>query len=94
MSLEFLAELDRLIESRRGADPGESYTARLLDAGIERVAQKVGEEGVETALALVTRDADGVLDEAADLLYHLLVALRARGVGLSELTDRLAARRR
>jgi phosphoribosyl-ATP pyrophosphohydrolase/phosphoribosyl-AMP cyclohydrolase len=76
-----LGWLARILERRRdGASAEESYTARLLAAGVERVAQKVGEEGVETALAAVTRDEEGLVEEAADLLYHLLALLLARGV--------------
>lgn len=89
-----LGWLWEVLESRKGASPEESYTARLLAAGIERVAQKVGEEGVETALAAVTRDDDGVAEEAADLLYHLLVLLQARGIDPERLSRVLAKRHR
>jgi len=83
-----------VLEARKGASPEESYTARLLAAGVERVAQKVGEEGVETALAAVTRDDDGVAEEAADLLYHLLVLLQARGIDPERLSRVLVERHR
>jgi phosphoribosyl-ATP pyrophosphohydrolase/phosphoribosyl-AMP cyclohydrolase len=75
----YLAGLSRIVASRAGADANESYTARLLAAGPARVAQKVGEEGVELALAAVSRDREGCVEEAADLLYHLAVLMEARG---------------
>lgn len=90
--LAFLAELDALIEGRRSAAPEGSYTSALFARGLPRIAQKLGEEGVETALAAVTGDDDAVLGEAADLLYHLLVLLRARGLSLAQLVARLRAR--
>ncbi len=93
----FLAELDALIDARVSERPPGSYTTRLLDAGIARIAQKVGEEGVEVALAAVTgasadAGADTLLDESADLVYHLLVLLHARGYNLQQLAVTLAAR--
>jgi phosphoribosyl-ATP pyrophosphohydrolase/phosphoribosyl-AMP cyclohydrolase len=88
-----------VLESRRGADPESSYTARLLARGVERVAQKVGEEGVETALAAVSAAAyggderrKGLVGEASDLLYHLLVLLLASGVEPAEITKELMER--
>ncbi len=78
-----LARLERTVDRRLRSDDGEaSYTRRLADAGMARVAQKVGEEGVETALAAVTADDAALVGEAADLLYHLTVLLRLRGLGL------------
>ena len=74
------------------ADPAESWTARLLAEGIKRVAQKVGEEGVETALAAVAGDDAEVASEAADLVFHLMVLLRARGLRLQDVLDVLQAR--
>jgi phosphoribosyl-ATP pyrophosphohydrolase/phosphoribosyl-AMP cyclohydrolase len=74
----FLAELDGLVRRRAAERPEGSYTTRLFNGGIRRIAQKVGEEGVETALAGVVQDDDALLGEAADLAYHLLVLLRAR----------------
>ncbi|MGK7297329.1 MAG: bifunctional phosphoribosyl-AMP cyclohydrolase/phosphoribosyl-ATP diphosphatase HisIE [Candidatus Wenzhouxiangella sp. M2_3B_020] len=91
-SIGFLARLEEIIESRRGADPESSYTARLLDRGIKRCAQKVGEEGVEVALAAASGDHEELTDESADLLYHLLVVLAASEVTLDEVVERLAAR--
>ena len=87
-----LAELDRLIEQRQRERPAGSYTSRLFDAGVRAIAQKVGEEAVETALASVVQDDDALLGESADLLYHLCVLLRARGLSLRQVSDVLAAR--
>jgi phosphoribosyl-ATP pyrophosphohydrolase/phosphoribosyl-AMP cyclohydrolase len=88
----FIAELDELVARRHIERPSESYTTRLFEAGIRRMAQKVGEEGVETALAAVTQGDDELLGEAADLVYHLTVALRARGLSLADVSGVLAAR--
>ena len=88
-----LAELDALIAQRERERPPGSYTTRLFEDGIRRIAQKVGEEGVETALAAVAQDDDALLGEAADLLYHLLVLMRARGLGLADIKRTLAIRR-
>lgn len=87
-----LGWLWEVLESRRGASPEESYTARLLAAGPERIAQKVGEEGVETALAGVARDDEGLVEEAADLLYHLLTLLLARGIEPDRVSRALVGR--
>jgi len=89
---DVVAALDALVASRRDADSAASYTARLLGGGVRRVAQKVGEEGVETALAAVTEDDEALLGEAADLVYHLVVLLRARGLGWADV-QRVLARR-
>jgi phosphoribosyl-ATP pyrophosphohydrolase/phosphoribosyl-AMP cyclohydrolase len=88
----FLGSLQRIVHDRAGADPAESYTARLLQEGIGRVAQKVGEEGVEVALAAVTRDTRDCIEESADLLYHLTVLMEARGFGWEEVAERLRQR--
>ncbi len=93
-AVAYLARLDALIRERERERPRHSYTTGLFAEGIGRIAQKVGEEAVETALAAVSRDADATLDEAADLAFHLLVLLRARGLGLGELAGRLAERHR
>ena len=88
----FLAELERVIESRADADPESSYTARLLNKGVKRCAQKVGEEGVEVALAATAGDREELIDESADLLYHLLVVLNAGAVSLDEVLATLIDR--
>jgi len=90
--LGFLAELDALIAQRHEHRPAGSYTTKLFEGGIRRMAQKVGEEGVETALAAVAQDDEALLGEAADLIYHLTVALRARGLGLADVATVLAKR--
>jgi len=89
-----LADLSALVERRATERPEGSYTTKLFDGGIRRIAQKVGEEGVETALAAVAEDDDALLGEGADLLFHLLVLLRARGLGLADVESKLRARRR
>ncbi|HWU75153.1 MAG TPA: bifunctional phosphoribosyl-AMP cyclohydrolase/phosphoribosyl-ATP diphosphatase HisIE [Rhodanobacter sp.] len=92
--LGFLAELDALVAQRHADRPEGSYTTRLFDGGIRRIAQKVGEEGVETALAAVVQDDGELLGEAADLVFHLTVALRARGLSLRDVAAVLAKRHR
>lgn len=89
-----LAALDALLARREAERPAGSYTTSLFEGGIRRIAQKVGEEGVETALAAVAQDDAALLGESADLAYHLLVLLRARGLGLADLERTLAARMR
>jgi phosphoribosyl-ATP pyrophosphohydrolase/phosphoribosyl-AMP cyclohydrolase len=90
--LAFLASLERLIAQREAGRPEGSYTTRLFEAGIKRIAQKVGEEGVETALAATAGDREELVNESADLLYHLLVLLRAGKVELSDVTAVLESR--
>lgn len=89
-----LAELDQLIARRNRERPAGSYSTRLLAAGVRAVAQKVGEEAVETALAAVAQDDEALLGESADLLYHLVVLLHARGLSLAQASRVLDARRR
>lgn len=90
--LAFLGQLDALVESRERQRPDGSYTTELFNSGSRRMAQKVGEEGVETALAAVAQGDTDLLDESADLIYHLLVLLRARGLGIDQLAARLQSR--
>ncbi|KFN41088.1 bifunctional phosphoribosyl-AMP cyclohydrolase/phosphoribosyl-ATP diphosphatase HisIE [Arenimonas oryziterrae] len=90
----FLADLDALIAQRERERPEGSYTTRLFEAGVRRIAQKVGEEGVETALAGVVQDDAALLGEAADLVYHLAVLLRARGLALADAVQVLDSRHR
>ena len=90
--LAFLSVLEATIASRIAEQPEGSYTARLFAQGLTRIAQKVGEEGVETALAAVTRDDEGLLGECADLVYHLVVLLKSRDLGLAELVKELRSR--
>ena len=90
--LGFLAELDALVAQRHAERPDGSYTTSLFEGGIRRMAQKVGEEGVETALAAVAQDDAELLGESADLIFHLTVVLRARGLSLSDVAALLAKR--
>ena len=90
--LAFLAQLERVIAKRYEDRPEGSYTTNLFNAGVKRIAQKVGEEGVETALAAATGDGEDLQNEAADLLYHLVVLLRASGVSLETITEVLESR--
>ncbi|MGB3392047.1 MAG: bifunctional phosphoribosyl-AMP cyclohydrolase/phosphoribosyl-ATP diphosphatase HisIE [Stenotrophomonas sp.] len=81
---QFLGALDALVEQRERERPLDSYTTQLFEKGTRRIAQKVGEEGVETALAGVAQGDDELLGESADLLFHLIVLLRARGLSLAD----------
>jgi phosphoribosyl-ATP pyrophosphohydrolase/phosphoribosyl-AMP cyclohydrolase len=90
--LAFLGVLDDLIARRERERPEGSYTTRLFEQGMRRIAQKVGEEGVETALAAVSEDDAAVLGESADLIYHLLILLRARKLDLAAVVETLRSR--
>jgi len=90
--LGFLYELEQLIAGRKSADASSSYTAKLYASGTKRIAQKVGEEGVETALAAMARDREELTNEAADLMYHLLVLLQDQALSFSDVTERLKER--
>ena len=91
-SLAFLGDLENVITRRIADKPASSYTARLVASGPGRMAQKVGEEGVETALAAVTRDDAGLIGESADLLFHLMVLLKARNLSLADVVRELQSR--
>lgn len=90
----FLADLDQLIAGRERDRPEGSYTTKLFESGLRRIAQKVGEEGVEASLAGVVEDDAALLGESADLLYHLIVLLRARGLSLADAVAVLEQRHR
>lgn len=90
--LGFLAELDALVAERHAERPSGSYTTNLFEGGVRRIAQKVGEEGVESALAAVAQGDEELLGEAADLVFHLTVLLRARGLSLADAVAVLAKR--
>ena len=90
--LEFLARLERVIAERIDTRPPGSYTAKLLAQGTRRIAQKVGEEGLELALAAVAQSDGEIIGEAADLLYHTLLLLRVKGLSLSRVAAELEAR--
>jgi phosphoribosyl-ATP pyrophosphohydrolase len=84
MSKFTLADLEKRVQARAKANAGESYTRTLLDKGVDHCAKKLGEEAIETVLAALQDDKGKLIAEAADLLYHLLVLLEARGVTLAE----------
>jgi phosphoribosyl-ATP pyrophosphohydrolase/phosphoribosyl-AMP cyclohydrolase len=90
--LAFLAKLEHIIGQRIADNPAGSYTARLYSQGARRMAQKVGEEGVEVALAALTEGDDPLLGEVADLLYHLLLLLRSRSLRLEQVIEELRQR--
>jgi phosphoribosyl-ATP pyrophosphohydrolase len=87
-----LDDLEKRVAERAAASAETSYTRKLLDRGVAQCAKKFGEEAVETVLAAVVEDRDRLIGEAADLLYHLLVVLHARGIALAEVESVLGAR--
>ena len=89
---EFLAELERILASRKNASAETSYTASLYARGTKRIAQKVGEEAVETALAATVHDREETINEASDLLYHLLVLLQQENLSLGVIAANLQKR--
>ena len=91
-SLSFISDLEQVIKSRKGADPKSSYTASLYARGTKRISQKVGEEGVEVALAAMAKDMDELTCESADLLYHLTVLLQNEGLSLADVAAKLVER--
>ena len=92
IALEPVAALDALVATRAAEPQPGSYTNTLLSAGVRRIAQKVGEEGVEVALAAVAQDREALVAESADLVYHLLVLLRSRGCGWGDVQAELRRR--
>jgi phosphoribosyl-ATP pyrophosphohydrolase len=90
--MQALSDLYAIVAARKGADPQSSYTASLFAKGRAKIAQKVGEEAVETALAAVSADADAVAKESADLLYHLAVLWADCGLTPDAVAAELAAR--
>ncbi len=90
--IAFIAELETIVRERLQAPHKDSYTARLAAAGTRRIAQKVGEEAVEVALAAAAGDRREIIDEAADLVYHLLVLLNERGLSLADVAAQLESR--
>ena len=87
-----IQDLEQRVKARAAASAEVSYTRKLLDRGVAHCAKKLGEEAVETALAAVGNDREHLVAEAADLLYHLLVVLEARGIKLAEVEAALEAR--
>ena len=92
MSKFTLADLEKRVNERAEASAGKSYTRTLLDKGVAHCAKTLGEEAFETAMAAVQEDKPRVVAEAADLLYHLLVVLKARGIALAEVEAELDKR--
>ena len=90
--LEFIGTLNQVIEQRREDDPSKSYTASLFAKDLSRSCQKVGEEGVEVALAAMKSDNEELLNESADLLYHLLVLLKRQNLDISDVVETLKGR--
>jgi phosphoribosyl-ATP pyrophosphohydrolase len=90
--IAFLSSLDELIRERMATRPANSYVASLIASGDKRLAQKLGEEAVELAIAVTAGDRDEQLEEAADLLFHILVALNAKGIRLEHVTAVLEQR--
>lgn len=91
-SLSFLAQLEQVIVERKNDDPAKSYTASLFAKDLSRSCQKVGEEGVEVALAAMKHDNDELTNESADLLYHLIVLLQRQGLELKDVIACLQSR--
>jgi phosphoribosyl-ATP pyrophosphohydrolase/phosphoribosyl-AMP cyclohydrolase len=90
--MEFLSELERILDRRIEQRPEGSYVARLVGLGLDALAQKVGEEAVETVIAAKNAEPDRLLDEAADLLFHAMLLLRHRGLRLADVAERLERR--
>ncbi len=90
---EILDQLYAVIEQRRGADPSESWTARLMQKGLPKICQKVGEEATETIVAALAESHEALVEESADLLYHLLVLWAAKRVRPDEVYEVLYQRR-
>lgn len=89
---EMIAKLQAIVQNRKANPKADSYTNQLLDAGMPRIAQKVGEEGVEVAVAALAQDDEALLGELADLLYHSTVLLVARGLTWEQVETVLAER--
>lgn len=92
MQIAVVRYLTSVIKSRKGQPSDTSYTASLFERGTKRIAQKVGEEGLETALAAATNDKEELINEASDLMYHLLVLLEDQGLSMADITANLVKR--
>ncbi|WP_038179612.1 bifunctional phosphoribosyl-AMP cyclohydrolase/phosphoribosyl-ATP diphosphatase HisIE [Vibrio rhizosphaerae] len=90
----WLHQLEQLLGERKQADPESSYTASLYARGTKRISQKVGEEGVEVALAATSGDKAELVCESADLIYHLLVLLQDQGLSMNDVINKLKERHR
>lgn len=89
---EILAKLEETLRARKGADPTSSYVASLYNKGSRKIAQKVGEEAVETAMAVAAGNKVELVKESADLVFHLMVLLEAEGLSLDDVASELANR--
>ena len=87
-----LADLERIVDARAKADPSESWTAKLVAAGQQKAAKKLGEEAVETVIAAIEGEKAALTSETADLLYHLMVVLKIGGVPLQDIMEELERR--
>ncbi len=92
MSTFSLTDLETIIAERATSGDESSWTSKLVGSGMEKVAEKLGEEAVETVIAAISRDKDGTRDEAADLVYHLLVLLHMKGVSVDDVMAELERR--
>ena len=91
-NLIFLKELQDLLETRKSQMPEGSYTSKLFASGIDKIAQKVGEEAIETVIAAKNNSTDELVYESADLIYHLIVLLQNQGITIDQIVDELATR--
>ncbi len=89
---DILARLEQVIAARKDSDPDSSYTASLLAKGDGKIAEKLGEEAIETIIAALTQDTSALIGEAADLIFHLLILLQAKGVSLAQVEAELIRR--
>ncbi|EYR78908.1 MULTISPECIES: phosphoribosyl-ATP diphosphatase [unclassified Shinella] len=87
-----LADLERIVDARAKADPSESWTAKLVAAGQQKAAKKLGEEAIETVIAAIEGEKAALTSETADLLYHLIVVLKIGGVALQDVMEELERR--
>ncbi len=92
MSNFSLSDLEAIVAERAKADPSQSWTAKLVAAGQQKAAKKLGEEAVETVIAAISNDRDNLTAEAADLLYHLIVVLKIGGIPLQDVLNELQRR--
>ena len=90
--IEFIGQLETIVQDRLSNPSEESYTVKLASAGTKRIAQKVGEEGLELALAATGGDLEEIIDEAADLVFHMIVLLADQGLSLADVAMRLESR--
>jgi phosphoribosyl-ATP pyrophosphohydrolase/phosphoribosyl-AMP cyclohydrolase len=90
--IAFISKLETIVQERLKNAPADSYTAQLAAKGTKRLAQKVGEEAVELALAAASGDREETIDEAADLVYHLIVLLADQDLSLADISRRLKSR--